>query len=125
MLKLISDFIDYTSPAFTPLSIIVIGSHLADLSLKNIKLPKALWASLLFRNILFPIGGTMILVIMRISGIPLFTTVILSGCPVAGIMALFVLQSNGDARPATVLMSISTILSLAIIPLVYWFASLW
>ncbi|WP_368731399.1 hypothetical protein [Bifidobacterium longum] len=49
----------------------------------------------------------------------------LSACPVAGLVVLFTLQSNGDARPATVLMSISTILSLVTIPLVYWFASLW
>lgn len=123
--KLISGFIDYTSPAFTPLSMIVIGSNLANLSIKNIKLPTALWGSIFVRNIFFPILGTIILLLLGITGVPLFTTVILSACPVAGLVVLFTLQSNGDARPATVLMSISTILSLVTIPLVYWFASLW
>ena len=123
--KLISGFIDYTSPAFTPLSMIVIGSNLVNLSIKNIKLPTALWGSLFVRNIFFPILGTIILLLLGITGVPLFTTVILSACPVAGLVVLFTLQSNGDARPATVLMSISTILSLVTIPLVYWFASLW
>lgn len=122
--KIVSGFIDYTSPAFTPLSMIVIGSNLASLDFKNIQLPKVLWGSLLVRNIIFPILGIFILVLMRISGIPLYTTVILSACPVAGLVVLFTLQSNGDARPATVMMSISTILSLVTIPLVYWITSL-
>ena len=104
---------------------IVIGSNLANLSIKNIKLPTALLGSLFVRNIFFPILGTIILLLLGITGVPLFTTVILSACSVAGLVVLFTLQSNGDERPATVLMSISTILSLATIPLVYWFASLW
>lgn len=39
--KLVSGFINYTSPAFTPLSMIVIGSNLANLNLRDIKLPGA------------------------------------------------------------------------------------
>lgn len=122
--KLISGFINYTSPAFTPLSMIVIGSNLANLDFKNIRLPKSLWFSLFVRNLIFPILGIFILVLMRISGVPLYTTVILSACPVAGLVVLFTLQAHGDARPATILMSLSTILSLITIPIVYWITSL-
>lgn len=123
--RVLASFVDYTSPAFTPLSMMVIGSNLANLRLKNVRLPRALWLSLLVRNILFPLLGTAILVLLGVSGVPLFTTVILSACPVAGLVVLFTLQAGGDARPATVLMSVSTILSLMTIPLVYWIVSLW
>lgn len=122
---ILSDFIDYTSPAFTPLSMIVIGSNLADLNLRDVKLPVALWVSLILRNLIFPIIGILILLIFRVSGVPLLVTVILNACPVAGLVVLFTLQSRDNAKPATILMSISTILSLLTIPLVYWLATLW
>lgn len=123
--KLLSSFIDYTSPAFTPMAMIVIGCNLANLSLKDVKLPGSLWVSLVVRNLVFPILGTLILLAMGVSGVPMVTTVILSACPVAGLVVLFTLQAGGDAKPATILMSISTILSLVTIPIVYGIVSLW
>lgn len=123
--ELLSSFINYTSPAFTPLSMIVIGSNLANLSLRDVRLPGSLWVSLVVRNLVFPLLGIIILLALGVSGVPLFTTVILSACPVAGLVVLFTLQAGGDAKPATILMSVSTILSLVTIPLVYWVASLW
>lgn len=122
---LLENFIGYTSPAFTPLSMIVIGSNLANLNLRDVRLPKALWVSLVVRNLVFPILGALILLAMGVSGVPMMTTVILSACPVAGLVVLFTLQTGGDARPATILMSVSTILSLVTIPIVYWVVSLW
>ena len=123
--KLLSSFIDYTSPAFTPMAMIVIGCNLANLSLKDVKLPGSLWVSLVVRNLVFPILGTLILLAMGVSGVPMVTTVILSACPVAGLVVLFTLQAGGDAKPATILMSISAILSLVTIPIVYGIVSLW
>lgn len=123
--RLLAAFVDYTSPAFTPLSMIIIGSNLANLNLRDVQLPGALWISLLVRNLVFPLLGTLILLALGISGVPLFTTAILSACPVAGLVVLFTLQAGGDAKPATILMSVSTILSLVTIPLVYWLASQW
>ena len=123
--KLLSSFIDYTSPAFTPMAMIVIGCNLANLSLKDVKLPGSLWVSLVVRNLVFPILGALILLAMGVSGVPMVTTVILSACPVAGLVVLFTLQAGGDAKPATILMSISTILSLVTIPIVYGIVSLW
>ncbi|WP_288658732.1 AEC family transporter [uncultured Limosilactobacillus sp.] len=123
--KLLSSFIDYTSPAFTPMAMIVIDCNLANLSLKDVKLPGSLWVSLVVRNLVFPILGALILLAMGVSGVPMVTTVILSACPVAGLVVLFTLQAGGDAKPATILMSISTILSLVTIPIVYGIVSLW
>ncbi|MFR0771392.1 MAG: AEC family transporter [Limosilactobacillus pontis] len=40
--RILVSFIDYTSPAFTPLSMIVIGSNLANLNFHDVKLPRAL-----------------------------------------------------------------------------------
>lgn len=122
--KIIASFVNYTSPAFTPLSMIIIGSNLADMEVKSIELPTRLWLSLVLRNLVFPILGIFIIVTLGVTGVPLYTTVILSACPVAGLVVLFTLQAHGNAKPATMLMSLSTILSLITIPIVYWLCSL-
>ena len=43
----------------------------------------------------------------------------MAACAVAGLVVLFTLQAQGDAAPAISLMSLSTILSLITIPLVF------
>lgn len=120
--KMIDVFVSDASAAFTPVSMIVIGSNLADFDFHALKMPKALTISLFFRNLLFPVLGIMILKLAGITGIPLYTTVILNACPVAGLVVLFTLQAKGDAKPATVLMGLSTILCLVTIPLAFLLA---
>ena len=96
--RTVTSFIDYTSPAFTPLSMIIIGSNLANLKITAVRLPRTLWVSLVVRNIVFPVIGIFILLALGVHGVPLFTTVILSACPVAGLVVLFTLQTSGDAK---------------------------
>lgn len=115
----VSSFLKYGGQAFTPISMIIIGSNLVNLKLSDIKPNGYLTTALLFRNIVFPLINLVLLWAMGIHGIPLFTTVILAACPVAGLVVLFTLQANGDTRPAVMVMSVSTILSLITIPLLY------
>ncbi len=117
--KMINTFVSDFSAAFTPISMIIIGSNLANLDVHTLKIPPVLIASLSFRNLLFPVLGIIILKLTGITSVPLYTTVILSACPVAGLVVLFTLQAKGDARPATVLMALSTILCLFTIPLIF------
>jgi predicted permease len=56
---------------------------------------------------------------MGITGVPLYTTVLMAACPVAGIVVLFSLKVHGNPGPAVALMSISTILSVVTIPIVF------
>lgn len=116
---MINTFVSDSSAAFTPILMIVIGSNLANLDVRTLKIPPVLIASLFFRNLLFPVLGIIILKLAGITDVPLYTTVTLSACPVAGLVVLFTLQAKGDARPATVLMALSTILCLLTIPLIF------
>jgi len=122
--SVLESFINYASASFTPISMMVIGSNLVNVRINDLKLAPSLWLSLFLRNILFPIVGIVLLRLAGISGVALYTTVILSACPVAGLVVLFTLQAKGDARPATVLMSLSTILSLVTIPLIFFISKL-
>ena len=117
--SMLTSFLDYASAAFTPLSMIIIGSNLADMRRADLKVPPVLGATILLRNLVFPALTIVILKCLGLTGVPLMTTVILAACPVAGLVVLFTLQARGDARPATVVMSVSTLLSLVTIPLVF------
>ncbi|MFC6202811.1 AEC family transporter [Lactiplantibacillus nangangensis] len=116
--------VTYVSAINTPLSMIVIGNSLADVKLNRETLDKRLWWVLLLRNLIFPYLAIVVLQLMGITGIPLYTTVLMAACPVAGIVVLFTLKVHGNPGPAVALMSISTILSVVTIPLVFALASL-
>lgn len=117
--SVVTSFLGYASNAFTPLSMIIIGSNLAQIKKDDLNLPPVLWATIFLRNLAFPTIAIVILKLLGIGGVPLMTTVILAACPVAGLVVLFTLQAKGDARPATIVMSVSTLLSLITIPLVF------
>ncbi|WP_318765442.1 AEC family transporter [Lactiplantibacillus carotarum] len=111
--------ITYVSSINTPLSMIVIGNSLADVKLNRATLDKRLWWVLLLRNFLFPYLAIVVLQLMGITGVPLYTTVLMAACPVAGLVVLFTLKVHGNPGPAVSLMSVSTILSVISIPLVF------
>ena len=117
--SLVTSFLTYGSQAFTPLSMMIIGSNLVGIKLRDVKLNGWMILALVFRNWLFPLVNLVILSLMGVGGTALITTVILAACPVAGLVVLFTLQSKGNTRPAVILMSVSTILSLVTIPAVY------
>ena len=101
--------IKYVSSVNTPLSMIVIGNSLADVKLNRATLDKRLWWVLLLRNLLFPYLAIVVLQLMGITGVPLYTTVLMAACPVAGIVVLFSLKVHGNPGPAVALMSISLV----------------
>lgn len=117
--SLVTSFLTYGSQAFTPLSMMIIGSNLVGIKLRDVKLNHWLIIALVFRNWVFPLINLVILRLMGITGVALITTVILAACPVAGLVVLFTLQAKGNSRPAVILMSVSTILSLITIPGIY------
>ena len=111
--------IHYVSSINTPLSMIVIGNSLGNIRISRQLIDWHLWLAIFFRNLLFPIVAMLILQALTVSGVALDTTVLMAACPTAGLVVLFTLQAYGDASPAVALMSLSTILSLATIPLVF------
>jgi len=111
--------IKYVSSINTPLSMIVIVNSLADVKFNRKTLDKRLWLVILLRNLLFPYLAIVILQLMGLTGVPLLTTVLMMACPVAGIVVLFSLKVHGNPGPAVALMSVSTILSIITIPIVF------
>lgn len=116
--------IKYVGSVNTPLSMIVIGNSLANIKFSRDMLNNEIGLTILLRNLLFPIIGIVLLKVIGVTGIAFYTTVVMAACPVAGLVVLFTLQVEGDTAPAISLMSLSTILSLITIPLVFALGSL-
>lgn len=116
--------IKYVGSINTPLSMIVIGNSLANIKFSRDMLNKEIGLTILLRNLLFPVIGIFLLKVIGVTGIAFYTTVVMAACPVAGLVVLFTLQVDGDTAPAISLMSLSTILSLITIPLVFALGSL-
>ncbi|EEI21069.1 hypothetical protein G8J22_02652 [Lentilactobacillus hilgardii] len=114
-----NEVVKYISSINTPLSMIVIGNSLGNIKINRQLVDWHLWLALFFRNVLFPMIAIMVLQLLTISGVALYTTVLMAACPAAGLVVLFTLQAYGDTSPAVALMSLSTILSLVTIPLVF------
>ena len=114
-----NQIIKYVGSVNTPLSMIVIGNSLANIKFTKDMLNKEIGLTILLRNLIFPIIGIFLLKLIGVTGIAFYTTIIMAACPVAGLVVLFTLQAHGDAAPAISAMSLSTILCLVTIPLVF------
>ncbi|AKP68149.1 AEC family transporter [Companilactobacillus ginsenosidimutans] len=115
----VDQVVKYVGSINTPLSMIVIGNSLASIKFDKSMLERHLWISLILRNLIYPVIAIFVLKLMGITGIAFYTTVVMAACPVAGLIVLFTLQAKENPAPAIALMSLSTVLSLVTIPIVF------
>lgn len=121
---LIATPMNYIADINTPLSMIVIGTNLGAIDLKNDWHDRLAWSGVLVRNIIFPLLILGILLLMPLSYTAKITTLIMAACPVAGVVVLFSLISDYDVKFPTKLMCLSTLSAVATIPLIIFLATL-
>ncbi len=112
----------------TPLSMIILGSYLASINIKTALLRPTLYASSFLRLILVPALCLASILIINIL-YPLNPTLSLSvlipaACPSAAIAALFSTKYGNDAGYATEIVAVTTLLSIATIPLIIFVSAL-
>ena len=103
---------------------IVIGTNLGAIDLKNDWHDRLAWSGVLVRNIIFPLLILGILLLMPLSYTAKITMLIMAACPVAGVVVLFSLISDYDVKFPTKLMCLSTLSAVATIPLIIFLATL-
>lgn len=108
----------------TPLSMIVIGSNLSEISLKEVFNNRKCWQGTFIRNLLIPVISIEILKLFTLSKTAFLALTIMMSCPVAGVVVLFSILNNYDVKFPTKLLCLSTIVSVITIPLLIWFAQL-
>ncbi|MFD1472821.1 AEC family transporter [Companilactobacillus mishanensis] len=115
----VNEVVKYVGSINTPLSMIVIGAGFANIKIDKQMLEKNIWFSLILRNLIYPVIAIVVLKLVGVTGVAFYTTVVMSACPVAGLIVLFTLQKKQNPAPAIALMSLSTLFSLVTIPIIF------
>lgn len=106
-----------------PLSMMVIGIRLADMSFKGLFTDKYMYLFLAYRHVLLPLITVGIARLLMLTGLPiqeaaLTVCVILAAAPAASSSTMFAEQYDCDATYTSRLVTVSTILSIVSMPLV-------
>ncbi|MDF2523177.1 MAG: transporter [Clostridiales bacterium] len=107
---------DLVGKMTTPLSMIVIGSMLADADFKSIFTNGATYYGSLLRLIIMPVIVLVVLKMIGISGVMLGALVISTAAPAGATTAVFAERYGGDEGFASKIVFISTLLSLITLP---------
>lgn len=114
----------YLANVNTPLSMLVIGSNLSEISLREVFNDKTCWKGTMLRNLFVPIISMIVLKTFMLNKIAYVALVIMISCPVAGVVVLFSILNNFDVKFPTKLLCLSTIISVITIPLMLCLADL-
>ena len=119
---LLVDALDMLAALVAPLSMLVIGLRLASLDLRGIFRDKWMYIYLSLRLIILPCLVFLIMLLLKLCVIPLNSTVmtvvfVCGATPAATATSMFSERYDGDAAYAGKLVAISTLLSVATMPL--------
>jgi len=111
-----------------PLSMIVIGIRLADIDFRGFFTDKNLYIFLAMRHLVLPLLVAGVCKLLMLSGVidvnVYLVTVIMASAPAASSATMFAEKYDCDAAYVSKLVSVSTILSIATMPLVLMIATL-
>jgi len=116
--ELIADGLRMIGSATTPLSMIIIGSMLAENDLKSVFFGWKIYVVALFRLIVFPLA--VFFVLSRVVEDRLAVTVLtmLTAMPVAAITAILAAEHEKEPQLASKIVFITTVLSIITIPMI-------
>ena len=122
-LGIISDALHMVSGLVAPLSMTVIGLRLADISLKGFFSDAHMYLFLALRHLVLPLALLGLIKLSQLAGIPIggdtvTVVMLLASTPAASSATMFAEKYNCDAKYVSRLVTVSTILSIATMPLV-------
>lgn len=122
--KILYSAVDYMSAIYTPLPMLIIGYHLAQTKISDsFKDIQCIFAVIL-RMLVFPFAAMGILYLIGIRGTLLISISISVSAPVAAITTMFSSKFGADTPLSVNMVSLSTILSMASMPLIITVAKL-
>jgi len=128
-LTIVSDSLEMLKNLVAPLSMTVIGLRLATLDMKGTLRDAGMYVFLALRHIALPLITVLLIFILKLIGIPVdgmtaTVTVILAATPAASSATMFAEKYDCDANYTSRLVVISTILSIATMPLILFITGL-
>lgn len=116
--NVIMEPIELLSVLNTPIAMMIIGTYIAKMTLKDFINDKAAYLCCFYRLLLVPLILIGILLIIRPEQDLIMTTVIQGSAPTAANCVLLAIMFNRDAKLASKIVAISTILSLVSLPII-------
>jgi len=118
--KLLFSALSILGDITTPLSMAVIGAILARMKIRSVFGNPRVYLTSLYRLVLHPLAIWIVLSAVGMKGQSLAVPVVIASMPVAANATLLADVYGGDAQSASSLVFVSTIASLATIPLIAW-----
>ena len=128
-LTVISNSLEMIKNLVAPLSMVVIGLRLASLDMKGTLRDAGMYLFLALRHIVLPLTILLLIFIVKLMGIEIdettaTVTLILAATPAASSATMFAEKYDCDANYTSRLVVISTILSIATMPLILYISGL-
>ena len=101
----------------TPLSMLITGIIIATSDLKAVIRRGALWQTILLRMLAVPAAAVLLCLATGTSGMVGAVVILLEACPCAAITSVFAVQYRYDEQLAAGAVVVSTLLSIAALPL--------
>lgn len=113
----VAEFADILSGATVPMSMMVIGTSLGRITLKEAFCDPGVYIVCLFRLIAFPLLIWLALSAMQLDRVVTASAVIMAGCPCAVMVSALFIQYGKNAEFVSKSILVSTVLSMASLPL--------
>ncbi len=113
--------VEFLADAVTPMAMLVIGIKLANANLKQIFLDKYAYICAFFKLIVASLVTMLIITFLPISSLIKYSLFFLLSVPSATSTALFAVKYNSDSDSASVMVLLTSILSMATMPLMFMF----
>lgn len=114
---LVFDCLGFVGNITTPLSMVIIGSSLAAVSLKEIKTEKGIWPMLPIRLGLIPFVVWCVMHLFTSDPMMIGVCTVSAGMPVASLVAMGSVQYERQGKCASIGVAVSTIFSMISIPI--------
>ena len=128
-LSIISESLEMIKNLVAPLSMVVIGLRLASLDMKGTLRDAGMYIFLALRHLVLPLAVLLLIFLVKLAGIPIDgttaqVTLILAATPAASSATMFAEKYDCDANYTSRLVVISTIISIATMPLILYISGL-
>lgn len=116
--------VSFMASVNTPLPMIILGTYLVNLNIKETLKNASLWAVTVLRLIILPVLTIFIIKLFNMEQIISMPLVLASACPVAAVATLFAVRYNLDSEYSTQAVSFTTLLSVITIPVIMMLATM-
>lgn len=120
----VSQAVGYLAGMNTPLSMIVVGANLARISLATVFSDRLVWIGALARNLVVPLIFLGLLALVPIDVVARQSMLISISAPVGAMLVIFTVKHGQDARFATRMLCLSTLLCVLTMPAMLMLASI-